>query len=326
MYNPSANIDVPTEFDAHPMRNFRADAGTQFNSAEFTDECLRKGINVSIAAPKHQEMNGLTERTWQSIRNLAYSFLNFARVGTEFTDMALEHAAKIIAVLPLKGLQANGKSTTPYFLFYGRKPNVRKLRVLFCPCIYKVYERTRTVTVNKSTGQRQINRFNSSNHPQRGVLGIHVGIPRGQAGYLIWEPRTATLRVSANVTFDETFASAGPRMHFAFADALPVSDAFTSPIADHFRPSDQADDHHGPAQVAYHEDVPSDGYHRVASSSDPTIELVPLDEIDTAPLLEEPTGELLPLWSDEDECPDPSPPCWICVLGQTGDKGGKSAS
>ena len=34
-----------------------ADAGTQFTSTEFKEECQTCGVNLTLAAPEHQEMN-----------------------------------------------------------------------------------------------------------------------------------------------------------------------------------------------------------------------------------------------------------------------------
>ena len=92
-----------------------------------------------------------------------------------------------------------------------------------------------------------------------------------------------------------------------FRSALPVADAFNAPNADQFESSDQLDDHYGPAQIAYHEDFPSDGFHRIASTTDPNFELVPADTVDTAPLCEGDICEDLPtLWTADDELPCPS--------------------
>jgi hypothetical protein len=164
-----------SELNLSNLQHIRADAGTQFTSAAFIQSCNDKGIKVSVAAPKHQEQNGLCEHTWQLLRNLAFSFMNYARVGEEFGDLALEHAWKVFGVLPLKNLCKNGVVTTPFELYYNRKPSIRKFRVLFCPCVYKVYFREKTTS-------KQTRRFDSSNHPQRGVIGIFCGFPRGQTG------------------------------------------------------------------------------------------------------------------------------------------------
>jgi hypothetical protein len=174
----------PGEINGHHLQHIRADAGAQFTSAEFLQACHDEGINVSLAAPKHQEMNGLCERTWQSIHNLAFSFMNYTRVGEEFGSMALEHTWKVFAVLPIKGLRKKCNATTPFELFYGTKPSVRKFRILFCPCVYKVYIRTKTIS------SKTVRHFDAKTHPQRGVIGLFCGFPRSQAGYIIWEPRS----------------------------------------------------------------------------------------------------------------------------------------
>jgi hypothetical protein len=187
--------------------------------------------------------------------------MNYARVGLEFGDMALEHAWKVMAVLPLKNIDKDGALTTPFELYYRRKPSLRKFRVLFCPCVYKVHEREKRVS------SKVIQRYNSKNHPQRGVIGIFIGFPRSHAGYLIWEPRSKTIRFSLDVSFDEQFLSVGPRRHFAFKDALPVNVMSDVPNIHHFQNSIPLDDHYGVPQQAYHEDHISDGFHIISTDA-----------------------------------------------------------
>jgi Reverse transcriptase (RNA-dependent DNA polymerase) len=281
-FRPSYKDDTTNEIIIPSLLHIRADAGSQFNNAAFRNECATKGIQVTLAAPKHQEQNGLCERTWQSIRNLAFSYLNYARVGSEFGDMAFEHAWKVFAVLPIKDLykEKSETCTTPYELFYGRKPSLRKFRVLFCPCVYKVYERT------KSEKSKIVRRYNSSNHPQRGVIGVFVGIPRGQAGFLIWEPRSGKLHVSGDVTFDESFSSVGPRRHFAFQDALPVTQAIDVPDEALFQDSTHQDDHHGPPLTEYLDENNDHGYLLTATEGIP--ELDDIDSVEEPLIVEEP--------------------------------------
>ena len=255
MFRPNIDEDFQADMNLSPLVKFQADAGSQFDSADFRKTCIEKlGIDVSLAAPKHQEMNGICERTWQSLRNLAFSFLNHARVGNEFGDMAFEYAWRILSVLPIK--KNDGSTTTAFYEYYGRKPTIRRLRVLFCPCFYKVYEREK-----KDPKTNVIARYNSSTHPQRGVPGVFCGLPRGQAGWLVYDPRSKILRVSADVVFDETFGSLGPAQHFAFRDAVPVYTADTwQSDPTKFVSSVPADDHYGPPQTTYLEDYPSDGF------------------------------------------------------------------
>jgi hypothetical protein len=242
LYQPTIDSTTTPDvnfFDVMQHDDFgriHADAGAQFKSAEFIQVCKDAGIHATAAAPHHQEQNGLCERTWQSLRTLAFAFMNHARVSEDFGGMALEHAWKVLAVLPSRNLHKDGRSTTPYELFYGRKPSLQTFRVLFCPCVYKVHTREHsTYSYNENNKRiKHVRRYNSSNHPQRGVIGIFVGFPRNQAGYLVWDPRGKALRVSLDVTFDEQFTSHGPRRHFTFKDSHPVSTPDDIPVLEHF--------------------------------------------------------------------------------------------
>jgi hypothetical protein len=201
----------------------------------------------------------------------AFSFMNFARVGEEFGDMALEHAWKVHSVLPLKGLSKEGCSVTPYELYYGHKPSVHKLRVLFCPITFKVFERQKTVKgITKH--------INSKNHLQCGIIGIFVGLPRAQAGYIIYKPRSGHMRVSGDVVFDETFSTLGPAHHFAFEDAFPVHDIASWHLtSDNFASSVPPDDHYGPQQVIYDKDYASNGF-LITANPTPDTELFESDD------------------------------------------------
>ena len=57
-------------FEGAKLAHICANAGSQFISQEFWCTCTKLGIHISLAAPKHQEMNGIVEQTWQSICNL----------------------------------------------------------------------------------------------------------------------------------------------------------------------------------------------------------------------------------------------------------------
>ena len=78
----------------HPgfLTDIRTDADSVFMSEEFRNGCLLIGVDVTHAAPRHQEMNGLAERSWRSIRDLAFSMMVHAHVGDEFYDFALDQA------------------------------------------------------------------------------------------------------------------------------------------------------------------------------------------------------------------------------------------
>ena len=250
------------------LLKIRADAGSQFTSKAFREAATEANFVLSLAAPHHQEQAGLQERHWETVCSLAYAMVNEARVGLEFIPVALEHAWKVKNILPAKGLvDKDGKPTTAYFKHYGKKPNVRHLRCLFCPCFVRAPQRSQRKG-------KQVQHFNRRNHPQRAVVGVYFGVPRGQSGHLVWIPQTNKLIVSKDVVFDENFNLLGPRQHRDFADAYPTRTAAS--IAEHLqwlRNQEPKDNHHGTPQHTYHEDTPSDGFLRATSTNDIKAEL-----------------------------------------------------
>ena len=258
MFRPD-DEPIASQFEYSRLRKLKSDAGTQFGSQDFRAACFADGIYVHLAAPKHQESNGLCERTWQSIRILAFAFLNYARVKNEFMTFALEHAWKIFNILPIKNLvDSDGNPTTPFYLFYKVKPSVRKMRVLFCPVVAKVYDRQQ-----KNHKTKETHHYNSSTHPQRGVPGIFVGIPRGQDGYLVMDLKHKRVRICADVKFNEQFEQVAAPTHQDFFDAVPTHSAETWRMSSSdLESTDPIDDHFGPPQLEYDEERPSSGFLR----------------------------------------------------------------
>ena len=60
------------------------DAGTQFTSTEFKDECQTRGVRLMLEAPEHQEMNGQVEVTCRTLRTIAHSLMVHARVPENY--------------------------------------------------------------------------------------------------------------------------------------------------------------------------------------------------------------------------------------------------
>jgi hypothetical protein len=183
-------------FDLSKLIEIQGDYDSAFRSADFQAKCQTcYRIKVQLAAPRHQEQNGLHERNWQSVRELAFSFMNKAHVGMEFFAFAIEHAWKTFNVLPHKSLRGPGGAAQCTLGVYFNKPvSVSRFRTLFCP----------VVVTNGGTKYRQdeddprvtptvISRQNES---QQGYRGIHVGIPRASAGWLIYNPQTNHVNVS----------------------------------------------------------------------------------------------------------------------------------
>ena len=85
-------------FEIGDVNKVHTDAGSTFRSAEFICDCEQHGIKVTFAAPCHQEINGICERAWQSIRNIAFAFLVHTCVGYEYLSFTLNMPGRFMHV------------------------------------------------------------------------------------------------------------------------------------------------------------------------------------------------------------------------------------
>ena len=72
------------QFGWWDLERILADAGTQFTLTELKEECKTRGVRLTLAAPKHQEMNGQVEVTWITLRTIAHSLMVHARVPESY--------------------------------------------------------------------------------------------------------------------------------------------------------------------------------------------------------------------------------------------------
>ena len=81
------------------------DAGMQFTSMEFKEEFQTSGVCLTLAAPKHQEMNRQVEVTWRTLCTIAQSLMVHATVLEAYIHFALMYTKyHIFPVLLIKDL------------------------------------------------------------------------------------------------------------------------------------------------------------------------------------------------------------------------------
>ena len=73
----SGKID---EFGCWYLEIISSDAGKQFSSTDFKEECQTCVVHLTLASPKHQEMNGQVKVTWRTLRTITHSIMVHARV------------------------------------------------------------------------------------------------------------------------------------------------------------------------------------------------------------------------------------------------------
>ena len=68
------------QFGWWDLEKISADAGTQFTSTEFKEECETRGVRLTLAAPEHQKTNGRVEVTRRTLHTIAHYHMVHARV------------------------------------------------------------------------------------------------------------------------------------------------------------------------------------------------------------------------------------------------------
>ena len=117
------------EFDWWDLEIISSDAGTQFTSTKFQDECQTCGVHMKLADPDHQEMNGQLEVTWRTLRTISHSLVVHSIFSEAYIHFSLIYTAgHIFLVLPIKDLiNEYGETTMPF------KPEMGK------PLQYHIY-------------------------------------------------------------------------------------------------------------------------------------------------------------------------------------------
>jgi hypothetical protein len=192
------------------------------SSTKFIATLLERRIHIAFHAPRHQEQNGIYERTWQSVHDIAFKTMAFAHVGDEFYDFAIERTWRVFNLSLLRDLvDKNGDPCAPIGACMGTKPKPCRICVLFCPCVTNNGKTRGLQDPDDPKKPRKVNE--RLNRAKRSAKAIPVGLPRHQNGWLCCIPSTGGLRVSQDVSFNKQFCS---------TTALLVSDSqFSGGIA-----------------------------------------------------------------------------------------------
>ena len=112
------------QFGWWDLERISTDAGTQFTSTEFKEECQTCRDCLTLAAPEHQEMNGQVEVNWRTLRTVVHALMVHARVPEVYVHFTLMYTTDhIFPVLPIKYLiNKDGNTTTAHKLTTCMKP------------------------------------------------------------------------------------------------------------------------------------------------------------------------------------------------------------
>lgn len=127
----AADYRMADNFGYIDIERIQADAGSEFTSGPFCDFCKENSINLSLTAPNQQDNNYFTERSWQTIHQLARSMMVHACLPDKCHYHAIRYATSMFNILLIQGSTNNGgEPCTPYELFCNKKPTIAHFRVL----------------------------------------------------------------------------------------------------------------------------------------------------------------------------------------------------
>lgn len=163
------------------LSRFRCDNGREYVSNEIKAFCEEKGIQLEFTIRYTPQQNGVAERMNRSIVERARCMILNSKLGKVFWDHASTTAVYLINRSPTAALGGE----VPAALWYGRKPNLEKLRTFGCAAFLKVPEEI----VGSKFNSRSLRCF---------MLGYCPN------GYRLWCPEEKNIIAGRDVIFDES--------------------------------------------------------------------------------------------------------------------------
>jgi len=161
-------------------------------------------VHVNAAPSCRQDKNGLAERHWQIMVNMARNWLSSADLPPSFWIYAVRRAAEVCNYFPTT--LDDGLVTTPFELVHATKPDLRNL---FKPFALAAVRRERV-------GNEKLGKFDSQSLPM-----ITLGRCPTSNGLLFYNPVNCTFVSSIDYTFQPNVTS-GSRFGFKYIPGMFV--------------------------------------------------------------------------------------------------------
>lgn len=165
----------------HAIKEILSDNGKEFDNKEFRNILLKEGISHRLIMPYTPEQNGSSERENRTIVETARAMMHAHKnIAQNLWAEMINTAAYILN----RTAPTNVPETSPYELWYGRKPELKHLRVIGSICYAHVPKQQR----------RKMDR--------KAVKGILLGYDNDD-GYRIYSEEESKLIRSRDVIFEE---------------------------------------------------------------------------------------------------------------------------
>src|SRR6266496_2613738 len=117
------------------IKFLRSDRGGEYLSYEFGLNLKQCGIVSQLTPPRTPQRNGVSEHRNRTLLDTVQSMMSLTDLPLSFWGYALETAAFTLNRAPSKSVE-----TTPYELWFGKKPKLSFLKILGCDAYVKKFE------------------------------------------------------------------------------------------------------------------------------------------------------------------------------------------
>ena len=162
------------------VKRLRSDQGTEYTSADFQQLMIDNRIRHEFSATYSPHQNGTAERSWQTLFNVARCMLIESEIHKEWWPHAIATAAYI-----RNRCYLNRLDITPYEAVTGTKPNLKNMHIFGTVCYAYVQ--------------------NKGKLDPRGEEGIFLGYDYYSPSYVVYLPRTNTVKNIRVVKFTDKF-------------------------------------------------------------------------------------------------------------------------
>ena len=163
------------------IKKIICDNGGEYTSRRLRDLCDESGIVLQYVPPYTPELNGVAESLNRVLLVKARALMAQANLPPEFWPYAVRTANYLRNLSPTEKLD-----TTPYELWYGKRPNVQHLRTWGC------------LAFVKKEGTHVGNKIDPKSTPM-----VFLGYEQEDQGYIVYDTVSKRAYVRRNVKFDE---------------------------------------------------------------------------------------------------------------------------
>jgi hypothetical protein len=164
------------------LRALHSDRGGEYMAANVKDILSQKGIEHHLTMPGSPQQNGKAERFNRTIMDKAMAMLHTAGLPNGFWELAVSTAAHVYNRTPSRTV----KWQTPIEAWNSQVPDVSYFRVFRCKGYMHV----------PADKRRKLD--------PKAIEVMFVGYEPGSKGYRLWDKHTRSVKLSRDVTFDES--------------------------------------------------------------------------------------------------------------------------